>query len=165
MINKKLDGSVFIALREYYRNELFRILKESGVLNRSNLYELALGCVTEHGWIQGLNMIKTGTMKTNFDRLMEEILKTQKQIPVASQPPTNMIPNHKNKKQLYRLSRSCTPNPLSVHTLPVGVSVHMLRICVSVYTLPIWVFVYILPDWVSVHTLYNWVSVYTFPVW
>ncbi|CAF1145547.1 unnamed protein product [Didymodactylos carnosus] len=39
---EEVHSSLFMALREYYRDELFQILKDSNVLDRANLYKLVL---------------------------------------------------------------------------------------------------------------------------
>ena len=87
-IDQKLHRPLFMALREYYRKELFEHLQESKIVNRANLYELTLDLVAEYGWVNGLMKIEKKTTKTNFDRLKEFITQRQNSVPTPVPTPT-----------------------------------------------------------------------------
>ncbi|CAF4020109.1 unnamed protein product [Rotaria sp. Silwood2] len=95
IMNKQLEksqenkpyGSLFMALREYYRNELVQYLRQSGVINRLNLHDLALDLVAEYGWLNGIKMIEQKTAKNTFVRLMGLINKIQKPTPDPTPDP------------------------------------------------------------------------------
>lgn len=88
--DQKLDGPLFMALREYYRDQLFQILQESKILNRANLYEQTLDSVAEHGWITGITMIEKKTTKKSFNVLMDLIKQTKSnREPVISPTPVS----------------------------------------------------------------------------
>ena len=69
----KLNGHLFMALREYYRNPLVQHLTLNAVRNRRNLYELALNSVAERGSLNGVKMTEKKTTKMSFDNLMGSI--------------------------------------------------------------------------------------------
>ncbi|CAF4368770.1 unnamed protein product, partial [Rotaria magnacalcarata] len=54
----KSQSVLFEALREYYRTQLFSLLKENRIPHRQQLYDLALDNVAEHGWLTGIQKRK-----------------------------------------------------------------------------------------------------------
>jgi hypothetical protein len=71
LINKK-QVVLFHALREYYRPVLFKLFEETKIMDRQNLYELALHHVAELGWLEGLQSVK---MKIALVKLKEVLAK------------------------------------------------------------------------------------------
>lgn len=69
--NQTPNGPLFMALREFYRDQLFQLLNYSKIVNRANLYEQALDFVAEHGWRTGVTMIEKKTTKKNFNILID----------------------------------------------------------------------------------------------
>jgi len=72
LINKK-QQILFQALREYYRQELFQLLQQSNIIDKQNLYDLALDNVAEYGWKIGLQAIQKKTTPKNFKILLEKL--------------------------------------------------------------------------------------------
>ncbi|CAF4269025.1 unnamed protein product [Rotaria magnacalcarata] len=54
----KSPSVLFEALREYYRTQLFSLLKENKIPHRQKLYDLVLDNVAEHGWLTGIQKRK-----------------------------------------------------------------------------------------------------------
>jgi len=71
-INEK-HSALFQALREYYREQLFLLLKQSNIMDRQNLYDLALDNIAEHGWLAGVQVIKKKTPLNSYQKLLTNI--------------------------------------------------------------------------------------------
>ena len=72
LINKK-QPILFQALRECCRQDLFNLLKESGITDRQNLYQIALDNITEYGWKIGVEAIRSRTTPKHFRSLSEKL--------------------------------------------------------------------------------------------
>jgi hypothetical protein len=72
LIEKK-QSILFQALREYYRPELFKLLKESNIADRQNLYVSALDNVAEYGWSKGLQAVQSRIIPKYFKVLLEKM--------------------------------------------------------------------------------------------
>lgn len=77
-IIKKEQLVLFQALREFYRPELFKLLKETSIKDKENLYELVLDNVAENGWLQGIQASQNNIIPRYFKMLLEKI-SSQKQ--------------------------------------------------------------------------------------
>ena len=77
VMNKLVDKKqpiLFQVLREYYRQDLFDLLKnQCKISNRENLYELALDNVTEYGWKIGLEKIQDNIPANKFEMLLKNL--------------------------------------------------------------------------------------------
>ncbi|CAF3380515.1 unnamed protein product [Rotaria sp. Silwood2] len=69
----KSQSVLFQALREYYRTQLFPLLKENRILYRQELYDLALDNVAEHGWLNGIQAIQQRVAPKHYKKLLENI--------------------------------------------------------------------------------------------
>ncbi|CAF5228861.1 unnamed protein product, partial [Rotaria magnacalcarata] len=69
-IIEKKQLVLFQALREYYRPQLFQLLKESKINNTDNLYEFALDNVAEYGWLTGLQKLQNKIVPKYFKTLL-----------------------------------------------------------------------------------------------
>ncbi|CAF2893515.1 unnamed protein product [Rotaria sp. Silwood2] len=81
VLNKLLNKEhvvLFLALREFYRPELFELLQETNIRDRDNLYESVLDNVAEHGWLTGLEASRDNIVPKFFKRLLEKISSSQK---------------------------------------------------------------------------------------
>ncbi|CAF1582935.1 unnamed protein product, partial [Didymodactylos carnosus] len=71
-INKKQPG-LFQALREFYRQDLFQLFKQSDITDNQNLYDLVLDNIAEHGWINGIKTIQDKITPKRYKILLENI--------------------------------------------------------------------------------------------
>ncbi|CAF0875808.1 unnamed protein product [Adineta steineri] len=81
-MNEQLNKSqsiLFLALREYYRQPLFSLLKKVGISNKQNLYELALDSVAEHGWLRGVEAIQKRIVPKLYKTLLESVHTSERQ--------------------------------------------------------------------------------------
>jgi hypothetical protein len=78
-INNK-QSILFQAIREYYRSQLFLLLKLNNIEDKENMYHLALDSVAEHGWLTGVQAIwkKIISMKSYIALLQDIQLLLQK---------------------------------------------------------------------------------------
>lgn len=81
----KTQSTLFQALREYYKPQLFLLLKTNDILNRENLYESLLENVAESGWLAGLQKFQRKLTPKSYEKLSKSVnsfleeLKAQKQ--------------------------------------------------------------------------------------
>ena len=61
------------ALSEYYRQNVFLSLRQSNILNKGNLYELALRNVTENGWLADMRAIEEEITPKCYQTLLEKL--------------------------------------------------------------------------------------------
>ncbi|CAF1410231.1 unnamed protein product [Rotaria sordida] len=73
LINEK-QSILFQALREYYRQELFRLFQQNNIADKENLYDLALDNIVEYGWIDGIKAIEDTITPKKFEMLLDSIL-------------------------------------------------------------------------------------------
>lgn len=64
---------LFQAIREGCHSDLFRLLERCGIINKQNLYELALDNVAEHGWKIGLQAIEKKITPKHYKLLLEKV--------------------------------------------------------------------------------------------
>ena len=75
-LNEQLNSEqsiLFQVLQEFYREKLLKFFQENKVINRANLYELALDNITKLGWMNGLKQIQNKFIPKNFQILLEKI--------------------------------------------------------------------------------------------
>lgn len=74
VMNKQLNrqSTLFQALREYYRQNVFLFLKESNITNKQNLYELALDDVADQGWLSDLKSIEKRITPKHYKAVLEK---------------------------------------------------------------------------------------------
>lgn len=72
-LKKKEPPTLFYALRECYRQNLFKFLKESNIKDTDNLYEQTLDNVAEYGWLSGLKVVEDKIAPKYFKILLEKI--------------------------------------------------------------------------------------------
>lgn len=92
-LNNK-NSPLFQALREYFRTQLICMLKQSSIMDRQNLYEVALDNVTEYGWIRGVQAIQKRCTPKSYEKLLKTIqanqqLQDQQAMDVDASLPTN----------------------------------------------------------------------------
>ena len=92
-LNNK-NSPLFQALREHFRTQLLCMLKQSSIIDRQNLYEVALDNVTEHGWIRGVQAIQKRCTPKSYEKLLKNIqtsqqLQDQQAMDVDATLPTN----------------------------------------------------------------------------
>ncbi|CAF1473895.1 unnamed protein product, partial [Rotaria sordida] len=73
LINEK-QSILFQALREYYRQELFRLFQQNNIADKENLCDLALDNIVEYGWIDGIKAIEDTIAPKKFEMLLDSIL-------------------------------------------------------------------------------------------
>ncbi|CAF4583622.1 unnamed protein product [Rotaria socialis] len=69
----KSQSVLFQALREYYRTQLFSLLKENKIPDRQQLYDLALDNVAEHGWLTGIQVIQQKVAPKYYKNLLKNL--------------------------------------------------------------------------------------------
>ncbi|CAF4098310.1 unnamed protein product [Rotaria magnacalcarata] len=69
----KSQSVLFEALREYYRTQLFSLLKENRIPHRQQLYDLVLDNVAEHGWLTGIQVIQQKVAPKCYKNLLENL--------------------------------------------------------------------------------------------
>lgn len=70
---RRIPSTLFQALREYYREDVFESLKSTSVINRGNLYESVLDNVAEYGWSTDLKPIEDSFSPSSFETLLEKL--------------------------------------------------------------------------------------------
>ena len=76
VMNKQMnekDSILFRSLREYYRQELIPFFQQMDIKDRQNLHESALDNLTELGWRNGLETIRTKILPDIYKNLSEQI--------------------------------------------------------------------------------------------
>ncbi|CAF2868041.1 unnamed protein product [Rotaria sp. Silwood2] len=69
----KSQSILFQALREYYRENVFSSLKQSNIVDRKNLYELALDNVAVHGWLTDMKPIEDNVSPKSYRMLLDKL--------------------------------------------------------------------------------------------
>ncbi|CAF1386562.1 unnamed protein product [Adineta steineri] len=108
----KSQSILFLALREYYRQPLFSLLKKLGISNRQNLYELALDGIAEHGWLRGIEAVQKKIPPKLYKTLLEsvhtferqEMVQENSQLESTSVKSTTMSNEEQGNHYLYRAS-------------------------------------------------------------
>ena len=96
LINKE-QLVLFKALCEHYRPRLFKLLTESEIKDKDNLYELALNGVVENGWLNGIEAVKNKIAPKRFKILFDKISsQTQSSITNATTKDDTSITKEKN---------------------------------------------------------------------
>lgn len=76
VMNEQLNKSqliLFQALREYYREQLFLLFKQNNIVDKQNLYDLALDNVAEYGWLTGIQAIQKRVTPRSYKMLLENL--------------------------------------------------------------------------------------------
>jgi hypothetical protein len=71
-INNK-QSVLFEAIREYYRSQLFLLLKLNNIEDQENIYQLTLDSVAEHGWLTGVQAIQKKITVKSYTALLKDI--------------------------------------------------------------------------------------------
>ncbi|CAF0817401.1 unnamed protein product [Adineta steineri] len=69
----KTDSVLFKVLREYYCPNCFLSLTQSSILNKGNIYELALDDVVEHGWLSNMKSIQHDITPRRYETLLKNL--------------------------------------------------------------------------------------------
>ena len=93
-LNNK-NSPLFHALREHFRTPLFSMLKQSNIVDRQNLYEVALENVTESGWIRGVQAIQKRCTPKSYEKLLKTIQANQPLQDQQAMDVDALLPNNK----------------------------------------------------------------------
>ncbi|CAF1142287.1 unnamed protein product [Didymodactylos carnosus] len=64
---------LFQALREYYRQKVFSLLKESDIVYEENLYNVLLDNVAKHGWLADMKPIENNMTSESYQILLDKL--------------------------------------------------------------------------------------------
>lgn len=80
----KSQSTLFLALREYYRENVFATLKQSNISDKRNLYGLVLDDIVEHGWLSDMKSIEDEVTPRAYNILLEKLRSFHKTKPSES---------------------------------------------------------------------------------
>ena len=84
----KSQSILFQALREYYRKNVFSLLKQCSIADKRNLYDLVLDNVAENGWLTDMKSIEDDMTPKSYKILLEKFRSFhQKQKPAEKDKP------------------------------------------------------------------------------
>lgn len=67
------ESTLFRALREYYREQLFSLMEENQIPKKSNLYDLALDAVAKRGWLIGIQAVEKKMTPKSYKGLEKDV--------------------------------------------------------------------------------------------
>lgn len=67
------ESALFQAVHKYYHDQMIPSMEQSNIIYRQNLYDSAVNNITEHGWVTGIQLIKTKTTSFSYERLVKNI--------------------------------------------------------------------------------------------
>ncbi|UJR18523.1 hypothetical protein I4U23_005429 [Adineta vaga] len=68
----KSQSTLFLALKEYYREKVSTTMKECKISEKQNLYDLVLNDVVENGWLSDVKSIKDEITPKSYNILVEK---------------------------------------------------------------------------------------------